>query len=210
MRRRVYRKSGMGRRRRTRAEPKPKVEGASSRRGRKGTLLTGGVLAVLLAVILIVVLSSPLVRPPSPADRVDIGFTSTEGLHLTTASVPFAGKVVVVDLMAALCPPCNAEMPELLAFRDAVRGMYVEMISLSIWADQPGFGETVADLKAFQERWGSDWIFGVPDDTLSLVLEYQVQFPPFKIILDRNGRQVRTMPGVTTSDALLQAITEVL
>lgn len=200
----------MARRRRSRAEPKPKVGEASGRRGRKGTLLTGGVLAVLLAVILIVVLSSPLVRPSSTADRVDIGFTSTDGIHLTTASAPFAGKVVVVDLMAALCPPCNAEMPELLAFREAVREMDVEMISLSIWANQPGFGETVADLEAFQERWGSDWIFGVPDDTLSLVLEYQVQFPPFKILLDRNGGQVRTIPGETTSVALLQAITEVL
>ncbi|MFQ5907312.1 MAG: TlpA family protein disulfide reductase [Thermoplasmata archaeon] len=172
--------------------------------------MTGGILAVLLAVILIVVLSSPLARPPSPAERVDIGFTSTEGLRLTTSSVPFAGKVVVVDLMAALCPPCNAEMPELLAFRAAIREMDVEIISLSIWAGQPGFGETVADLEAFQERWGADWVFGVPDDTLLLVLDYQVQFPPFKILLDRNGDQVGTIPGETTSGALLQAITEVL
>lgn len=176
---------------------------------KKGTLLTAGILAVLLALILAVVLTSPLVQPPSLANLVEIGFTSTDGRHYTTSAAPFAGKVVLIDLMAAFCPPCNAEMPELLAFREAVRGMDVEIVSLSIWVDQ-GFGETVTDLQAFKDRWGSDWVFGVPDDTLALVIEYQVQFPPFKILLDRSGTRVWTQAGETTSNVLLGALNEAL
>lgn len=199
----------MARRRRSRPESKPKAKRASSPRRSKGSFLTLAILVALLAIILAVVLTSPLVRPPSGANRVEIGFTSTDGRHHTTSATPFAGRLVLVDLMAVNCPPCRAEMPELLSFREVVRGMDVEIISLSIWADQPGFGENLTDLKAFKESFGADWTFGVPDDTLSLVIEYQVQFPPFKILLDRSGTVVWTKAGETTSDVLLGAIHEV-
>lgn len=80
------------------------------------------------------------------------------------------------------------------------------MLSLSLWVDQPGFGETVADLEDFAARWGADWIFGVPEDSLALVLEYNIQFPPFKILLDSEGRVAQTIPGETTAAAILEAL----
>lgn len=175
----------------------------------KGRIWTFAILAVLLALILAVVLTSPLLRPPSGPAPLVIGFTTLDGRHLVTSDGAFRGKVVLVDLMAANCPPCNAEMPELLAFRDSVRGQDVEFISLSIWVGQ-GLGEDVEDLGAFQAFWGADWTFGVPDDTLSLVVEYQVQFPPFKLLLDRDGQLVWTRAGETSSDVLLAAVTEAL
>ncbi len=172
--------------------------------------MTLAIMAVLLTIIITVVLSSPLIRPSPVGGSVEIGFTGVDGRHYSTSDSPFRGKIVLVDLMAANCPPCNAEMPDLLSFREAVRGLDVEVISLSIWANQPGFGETLEDLRDFQQRWGSDWTFGVPDDTLSLVVEYEIQFPPFKILLDRAGTVVWTKSGETTADVLIQAIDEVL
>ncbi|MFQ5552988.1 MAG: TlpA family protein disulfide reductase [Thermoplasmata archaeon] len=175
----------------------------------KGRIWTFAILGVLLALILAVVLSSPLLRPPAGPTPLEIGFTALDGRRLLTSDGDFRGKVVLVDLMAANCPPCNAEMPELLAFRESVRGLDVELISLSIWVGQ-GLGEDVEDLQAFRTFWGSDWTFGVPDDTLSLVVEYQVQFPPFKLLLDRDGQLVWTRPGETSSDVLLAAVNEAL
>lgn len=163
-------------------------------------------MAVLLAIILTVVFTSPLLRLNASRERVEIGFTGLDGRTYTTAAQPFKGRIVVVDLMAANCPPCNAEMPELIAFQDSIRGMDVDIISLSIWVDQPGFGETRQDLADFQDRWDADWTFGVPENTLDLVVKYNIQFPPFKLILDREGTLVETLQGETTASDLLQAI----
>jgi thiol-disulfide isomerase/thioredoxin len=182
----------------------------SRKAGGRGLFITVSVLAVLLVVILAVLLTSPILRPASSGESLEIGFTALDGRHYTTADAPFRGKVVLVDLMAANCPPCNAEMPDLISFRESIRGMDVEIISLSIWANQPGFGETVDDLRDFKERWGANWTFGVPDDTLALVVKYNIQFPPFKILLDRDGTVVWTKAGQTTEDVLLQAINEVV
>lgn len=183
---------------------KPKAQ------GRKGFLLPVSILAVLLAIILAVLFTSPLLRPSAGGEPLEVSFTTLDGLHRTTSAPPFRGKVVLIDLMAANCPPCNEEMPDLLSFQESIQGMGVEIVSLSIWVEQPGFGETVEDLKAFQERWGADWTFGVPDDTLSLVVKYNVQFPPFKILLDEDGNVVWTKAGQTTKEVLMQAVGEVL
>ena len=126
-----------------------------------------------------------------------------------TSDAAFRGTVVLLDLMVANCPPCNAEMPELLASWQALQGLDVTFISLSIWVGQ-GVGEDLEDLRDFKAFWGSEWTFGVPDDTLSLEVEYQVQFPPFKLLLDRDGRIVWTKAGETSRDVLLAVITEAL
>lgn len=185
-------------------------EGTPRSKRRRDTLLAVSIMAVLLAIILAVIFTSPLLMPSSEAKQIEIGFTDLEGNHRTIGEAPFTGNVVLVDLMAANCPPCNAEMPALLSFREAVRDRDLEMVSLSIWVNQPGFGESLHDLRDFREGWGADWTFGVPDDTLALVVEYEVHFPPFKILVDRDGRVIWTRAGETTAEDLLQAVSEVL
>lgn len=166
--------------------------------------MTLAVLGVLLALILAVVLTSPLFRPPSGEETVDIAFTDLDGTPFRTSD--FAGKVLVVDLMAANCPPCTAEMPYLLEFWAAHGGGDVEFLSLSIWVESGLAGETVEDLAAFKARWEAPWRFGVPEDARDLVVRYQIASPPFKLVLDRAGRLVATLSGTTTAAELAEAI----
>ncbi len=183
--------------------------GSPARRGQHTSLLvSAAILGILLSVILAVVLSSPLLRPPD-REHVTIRFTTLDGRRVTTASAPYAGQMLVVDLMAAFCPPCEREMPQLLAFWEEAKNQGVTMISLSIWVGMAGFAETETDLAAFQRRWDADWTFGVPEDTVGLVLEYGVTSPPFKLILDGDGLLVATLPGETTASDLLEAVGQV-
>lgn len=184
-----------------------RVQGGRERpRRTRDLVLRATILVGLGVLILSVVLTSPLLQPISPGAPVEIRFRDLDNRQYSTAAGPLHGQVLLLDLMAATCPPCNAEMPELLALRESLRDTGVIMISLSLWVDQPGFGETVADLEDFTTRWGADWIFGVPEDSLALVLEYNIQFPPFKILLDSEGRVARTIPGETTAAFILDAL----
>ncbi|MDX1534463.1 MAG: TlpA disulfide reductase family protein [Thermoplasmata archaeon] len=177
--------------------------GGKPRRNR--LLLTAAVLAVLLAVILTVVFSG-LILQPGPGEPVEIRFRSLDGSQRSTMDPEYAGRIVVVDLMAATCPPCIAEMPEVLAFADAVQGQGIELISLSIWVGESVRGESERDLADFQEFWGADWAFGVPENTVELVIEYSISSPPFKLVLDGDGRLLTTLRGESTAAQLLEAV----
>lgn len=167
--------------------------------------MTAIILGVLLGVILAVVFSGFFSAPPL-GEPLEIRFRTLEGAQLTTANSPFAGQIVVVDLMAATCPPCNAEMPEVLAFHEAIQGQGVELISLSIWVGESIRGESELDVANFKEAWGANWTFGVPEDPVGLVIEYKISSPPFKLVLDGEGRLLTTLRGETTAAQLLEAV----
>ncbi|MFQ5908117.1 MAG: hypothetical protein ACE5JE_04725 [Thermoplasmata archaeon] len=45
----------------------------------------------------------------------------------------------------------------------------------------------------------------IPEDSLALDLEYNIQFPPFRILLD-SDRVAKTIPRETTAPAILEAL----
>ncbi|MCA1818912.1 MAG: TlpA family protein disulfide reductase, partial [Halobacteriales archaeon] len=82
--------------------------------------------------------------------------------HNAVTSAPdkvadYRGKVVLVDLMATWCGPCNKAMPGLKQIRDDYAGK-VEILSIDV--DNT---ETDSQLLAMRAKYSAEWPFGFDD-----------------------------------------------
>ncbi len=90
------------------------------------TLFAAGVFLIGAAVILVlssntesILQSDAYVRLPATANYPAPALTLTDLQGETVSLTDYLGQVVLVNNWATWCPPCKAEMPELLAYYEA-------------------------------------------------------------------------------------------
>lgn len=129
----------------------------------------------------------------------DFALVDTEGARHNLST--YAGRVLILDLMATWCVPCQAEMGHL---RD-VRAAYPEseVAILSVGTDP---SESDAQLEDFRDRFGGTWPFA--RDTDGVARKYELGIIPKLIVLDPQGRVVFENSGETYPAAIGQAIRE--
>ncbi|MEK6985794.1 MAG: TlpA disulfide reductase family protein [Candidatus Thermoplasmatota archaeon] len=115
----------------------------------------------------------------------------------------FIGQVIIVDMMAAWCGPCNDAMPGLAAIRDDYEGK-VEILSIDI--DE---GEPEADLRDFIARHNVDWPIGYEignsaDDA------YATGWIPTMVLIDQRGGLLYRSIGAIADGELRALIDETL
>jgi pentapeptide MXKDX repeat protein len=127
----------------------------------------------------------------------------------TSTVAGFKGKVVLVETLAMWCPSCKRQQQEVQTLHTALGEMGADLVSLGLDIDP---NENAADLKAYTETNGFDWVYAVapPEVSRSLSELYGDQFlnPPSTpmLVIDRHG-QVHLLPfGIKDADALKQAI----
>jgi thiol-disulfide isomerase/thioredoxin len=72
----------------------------------------------------------------------DVAMTDVEGRAISTASLK--GKVVIVNFWATWCPPCRAEIPDLIALQNKYRDQ-LQIIGISDDDDPPAVVKKWAD-----------------------------------------------------------------
>lgn len=88
---------------------------------------------ILIALILAVVVREYIKYRVAPdMELQELVLTTTEGIPVDMAQ--FSGKPVFVSFYATWCPPCNEEMPELEAMKNAIGN---DMIFLAITDEHP-------------------------------------------------------------------------
>jgi thiol-disulfide isomerase/thioredoxin len=85
-------------------------------------------------------------NPPAVADVV---MTDVDGKPISTASLK--GKVVIVNFWATWCPPCRAEIPDLIALQNKYRD-HLQVIGISDDDDPP----------ATVKKWAADHKMNYP------------------------------------------------
>jgi thiol-disulfide isomerase/thioredoxin len=144
----------------------------------------------------------------------DFAFTTLDGneKHL----LDYRGKVVVLDLMGANCPPCAIEMFELEKLYENYSTDEVVILSIDVWTHWGETSEDVEDFKAgfscaspceeennfpnlqlqelkelYNKQEGVDlnWIFGLDDKSGSIFYEYvgEGKGVPTLCIFDQKG-----------------------
>ena len=120
---------------------------------------------------------------------------------------PMTEEVMTPDAM--WCPNCKRQQQEVQALHAALGEMGADLVSLGLDIDP---NENAADLKAYTDANGFDWLYAVapPDVSRSLSELYGDQFlnPPSTpmLVIDRHG-QVHPLPfGIKDAETLKETV----
>ncbi len=107
------------------------------------------------------------------------------------------GKVLLVNFWAPWCPPCVAEMPELVELQKEMAQKNLQIVGVGI--DSP------SNIKQFSEKHHISFpllIAGMQGTELSRELGNQAGGLPFTVLLDAAGQVRRTYLGKLNMDQL--------
>ena len=141
---------------------------------------------------------SPVV-PGRPAP--DFAVFDLQGTPRTLAD--YEGKVLLVNIWATWCPPCQEEMPSMQRLREAIPDEDFAILAISV--DAPAgesdlFGRVGGDLEAFAREKGLT--FRILHDPTGRIQEtYQTTGVPESFVVDRNGVIFKKVAGPTEWDA---------
>lgn len=170
-------------------------------------------LAIALVVVLIVIVAAYTImyrapddngngnKPPTANPAPDFSIQSIDGEVINLDM--FRGRIVVLDLMATWCQPCEIEMDEL----NQLRAAYPEsrVVILSIGVDTT---ETAQKLREFRDRHAANWRFAT--DTDDVGGKYDSSQIPTMAIVDKEGNLAFRHVGVTTFPDLQTQIEKLL
>jgi len=138
------------------------------------------------------------------AKPVSLEGKTLDGQDWSAAKV--RGKVVVLNVWASWCPPCQAEAPALAKTAAAYdkSGKPVEFMGVDT-RDNPASG------KATAARWGIPFpSLNDESGVLILALQGKVSSPPTTLVLDHSGRIAARVNGEVSAATLTGLVDDVL
>ena len=117
------------------------------------------------------------------------------------AALP-APQLVIVDLFATWCPPCQQETPVLRSLAATYGGRGLQIIGISV-------GELPSTVAAYAERYQLGYLLLV-DVNSELFRTAGAGGIPTKLILDADGRVLRVVTGPLTSESASELVEELL
>jgi thiol-disulfide isomerase/thioredoxin len=117
------------------------------------------------------------------------------------AALP-APRLVIIDLFATWCPPCQQETPVLRSLAEAYRDRGLQVIGISV-------GELPSTVAAYAERYQLGYLLLV-DVNSELFRAAGAGGIPTKLILDADGRVLRVVTGPLTREAATALVEELL
>ena len=181
---------------------------------------TIGVVAVLLALLLLLSRTNIPAGATAPSDLyivdpnatgIEVGATfripaeqpvAGEGVFADAQAALPAARLVIVDLFATWCPPCQQETPVLRSLAATYGDRGLQVIGISV-------GELSSTVAAYAERYQLGYLLLV-DVKSELFRAAGAGGIPTKLILDADGRVLRVVTGPLTREAAAALVEELL
>lgn len=116
------------------------------------------------------------------AKFTDLKAKDVEGKDIALADFAGKGKVVLVDFWASWCPPCRADMPELVKMYKEYQGKDFEIVGISLDKEHADWVKGIKDLNITWPQI-SDLKFWESD----LAATYGVRSIPHTVLIDKDG-----------------------
>jgi thiol-disulfide isomerase/thioredoxin len=141
---------------------------------------------------------APTAAPAPQGPPIDLALTTLDGRPLRLADL--RGHVVLLNIWATWCPPCRAEMPDLVRLHEAhgPRGLRVVGVSVDRPGDHGG-RDPLPIVREFVRAYGIPFPIAhapAPDDIGEIEASLgRIDTIPMTFLIGRDGRVVRTYEG---------------
>jgi len=171
-------------------------------RGRKSWTPYAATVVVAGAVVLVAWLNRGRLNPVVPGRPApEFSAVDLQGTPRTLAD--YRGKVLLVNIWATWCPPCQQEMPSMQRLREAVPDEDFAILAVSVDAplgERDVFGREGGNLEVFARTMGLT--FRILHDPSGKIQEtYQTTGVPESFVVDRDGLIKKKVAGPTEWDA---------
>lgn len=112
-----------------------------------------------------------------------------------------AGKVVMLNFFATWCPPCRAEIPEIVKLRNSYPESKLLIIGLSV-------DQTQAPVPSFLKQTGVNYPVFMADP--SITDAYGISSVPHNAFFDPKGKLVISEPGIANESVLNEVVSKLL
>ncbi len=159
--------------------------------------------ALAVAAALLLVASFALPRPASaaPAKAPVFSLLTVDGRQLSSASL--AGRPYIVNFFASWCPPCRAEIPDMVRVQKEWAPKGFTFVGIAV-------NERLPDVRAFMQRNGITYPVAMATPALvgsfSRHIEGGITGIPTTFVVDAGGNVVAVFVGPRSKEAFDQAI----
>jgi thiol-disulfide isomerase/thioredoxin len=140
--------------------------------------------------------------PDSPLVKL-LNSSVQDSLGKTQALKQWQGKVLVINFWATWCAPCVQEMPELEALQNELHGKNVQLLGFGIDSQK-----NIADFAAKYAIHYPLFVAGMDGSELSRQLGNQSGGLPFTVLIDSQGKLIKSYLGRLKIDELRADITK--
>jgi peroxiredoxin len=160
---------------------------------RRFTVLVAATALTISSVILAVAYTEGIITSQR-SQAIDFKLLLDNG---TRASIrDFRGKAVILVFFATECDYCREEVPELFKVYNA-RAQQVSIVMVSTGLE----GDTLNRLNAFRSQFDIPWPVALDQD--EYYKKIGVNYVPYTLILDREGRPIYSHEGKVSGEELL-------
>jgi thiol-disulfide isomerase/thioredoxin len=144
------------------------------------------------------------IEPVKRGTAVDLSGRTLDGE--AWSAVETRGKVVVLNVWATWCPPCEAEAPELKKAAEAVAADGKPVVFMGI-----NTRDNAASARATSKKQGIPYpSLDDRDGLMILALQGKAPTPPTTLVLDRQGRIASRVVGEVTAATLTGLVDDAL
>ncbi len=140
---------------------------------------------------------APAAKTVAPALKLQ----SIEGKPVQLSD--YKGKIVVLNFWATWCPPCRAEIPDLVSLQKQYAAQGVVVLGVSMDEGGP------AKVASFAKKYGINYPVVMGDEKTSVAYG-GIQVLPTTFIIDRKGNVVDALQGATDRAGFEEKIKRVL
>ena len=154
--------------------------------------------AIIFAVLMAV---SPIIAVGQTSHAPVLVLKDLRGRALRLSD--YKGKVVVLNFWATWCPPCRAEMPDLIRMQREYRSQGLQVVGITYPPEE------IAEVRQFVRKLGVNYPIALgTSETKSLFDETETL--PLTIVIDREGKVRGRIEGILLPQEFEQKIRPLL